>query len=231
MFLVGGSRTDSTRRPSGQNCWNSTSVTKALAMTSTENSKAIDSKFVQRGSWSDYLAICRLDHVIKHIFVVPGIVLALILRSSENGLTLRTFVFVMLSVSCSASANYVINEWLDRTFDRNHPHKSQRPCVAREMSPVLVYGEYAILAILGLLFGFISGPLTTVAAATLLICGVIYNVPPLRSKDVPFIDVLSEFNQQSDPFGFRLVNGRSKHAAAREYFVGLLDGGRLLDDD
>ena len=49
-----------------------------------------------------------------------------------------------------------------------------------------------LLSGLGIFFGFIAGPLTTVAAATLLICGVIYNVPPLRTKDIPFVDVLSE---------------------------------------
>jgi 4-hydroxybenzoate polyprenyltransferase len=161
-------------------------------MTSSDNSGMLNAPFIQRGSWSDYLAICRLDHFIKHIFVIPGIILALILRSSESVFSLRTFLFVMLSVSCSASANYVINEWLDRDFDRNHPHKSGRPCVARKMSPLLVYSEYAILSGLGIVFGFIAGPLTTVAAATLLICGVIYNVPPLRTKDIPFVDVLSE---------------------------------------
>ena len=161
-------------------------------MTSSENGKMPNVEFINRGTWSDYLAICRLDHFIKHIFVIPGIALALIFRSSETALTLRSFAFVMLSVSCSASANYVINEWLDRDFDRNHPHKSQRPCVAREMSSPLVYGEYALLGGLGIFFGVIAGPLTALAAVTLLVFGAIYNVPPLRSKDVPFIDVLSE---------------------------------------
>ena len=161
-------------------------------MTASGNSRAIDVGAIQRGTWSDYLAICRLDHFIKHIFVVPGIILALILRSSESALTLHSFIFVMLSVTCCASANYVVNEWLDRDFDRHHPHKSQRPCVARQLSPLLVYGEYALLAALGVFFGLVAGTLTAIAAATLLICGIIYNVPPLRSKDITYVDVLSE---------------------------------------
>jgi len=162
-------------------------------MTSSQNGKILGAKEVHdRATWRDYLAICRLDHFVKHIFVVPGIVLALLLRSSEGAFSLRTFIFALLSVSFSASANYVINEWLDRDFDRHHPHKLQRPCVVKDMSPYVVYGQYVILAGLSLFFGLVAGALTAVAAGTLLVCGIIYNVPPLRTKDVAFVDVLSE---------------------------------------
>ena len=156
------------------------------------NGTVISSQPSDRVTWRDYLSICRLDHFVKHIFVIPGIVLALVLRSSESALSVRTVIFALLSVSFSASANYVINEWLDRDFDRHHPHKLYRPCVAKELSPFLVYSEYVLLAGLGIVFGFIAGSLTALAALVLLVAGLVYNVPPLRSKDVAFVDVLSE---------------------------------------
>jgi hypothetical protein len=34
---------------------------------------------------ADYIAITRLDHATKHVFVLPGIILALLLRGSGAG--------------------------------------------------------------------------------------------------------------------------------------------------
>ena len=65
-----------------------------------------------------------------------------------------------------------------------------------------------MLAVLSVFFGLAAGPLTAVAACTLLVCGIIYNVPPIRTKDVPFVDVLSEFvnNPIRLVFGWSMVD-------------------------
>lgn len=49
-----------------------------------------------------------------------------------------------------ASANYVINEWLDREFDAHHPSKHHRKAVSLQLSPALVYVEYLAFAGVGL---------------------------------------------------------------------------------
>ncbi len=91
-----------------------------------------------------------------------------------------------------ASANYVINEWLDREFDRYHPEKSQRAAVQREMSGAVVLAEYAVLLVLGLALAALVNPTFLVAAVLLGVSGVTYNVGPVRTKDRIYVDVLSE---------------------------------------
>jgi 4-hydroxybenzoate polyprenyltransferase len=77
------------------------------------------------GKIADYIAIMRLDHATKHVFVAPGIILALLLRGSQVQFTVWPFIAGALI----ASVNYVINKWLDRDFDALHPTKSARTAV------------------------------------------------------------------------------------------------------
>src|SRR3546814_1877515 len=78
-----------------------------------------------RGGWRDYLAIARFDHTTKHVFIIPGIILAYALRPSLQPAATSIIVGFGSAVAI-ASANYVINEWLDREFDAFHPQKSAR---------------------------------------------------------------------------------------------------------
>ena len=144
----------------------------------------------------DYIRIMRLDHMTKHIFIVPGIVLAMLLQPSVTATLsinlISTLVIGFASAVCVASANYVINEWLDRDFDRFHPEKSQRAAVQREMSGAIVLIEYLILLGLGLGLALLVNTTFLWAAVLLAISGVTYNVQPMRTKDRIYGDVLSE---------------------------------------
>jgi 4-hydroxybenzoate polyprenyltransferase len=97
-----------------------------------------------------------------------------------------------LSAVAMASANYVINEWLDRAFDRFHPEKSQRAAVQREMSGWIVLAEWAVLLVLGLWLASLVNANFVLAAVLLAISGITYNVAPVRTKDRVYLDVLSE---------------------------------------
>ena len=59
-----------------------------------------------------------------------------------------------------------------------------------KLSYVLV--EYALLIVLGLVLAFCVNRLFTYMEIWLLIMGVLYNVKPVRTKDIPYLDVLSE---------------------------------------
>ncbi|MGH6905707.1 MAG: UbiA family prenyltransferase [Geminicoccaceae bacterium] len=142
---------------------------------------------------ADYIAIARPDHWIKHIFVLPGIVLAWVLVPEwASDLSLTTIALGLAAAAAISSANYVINEWLDATFDAHHPTKSLRPAVTKEMSSALVYLEYALLAALGLVAAAAVSQLCLIAAVLFLLSGLAYNVEPLRTKDRPILDVGSE---------------------------------------
>ena len=146
--------------------------------------------------FGDYLRIARFDHASKHVFIVPGIVLAVLLRGvpiegGEATLALHVLTGFVAAVFV-ASANYVINEWLDRDFDRFHPEKSQRAAVQREMNPRLVIAEYVLFLGIGLGLASLVNTSFLVASVLLAVSGVTYNVRPIRSKDRTYADVLSE---------------------------------------
>ncbi len=146
----------------------------------------------RRGRLGDYIAIARPDHWVKHVFILPGIVLAELLHRRPLGELVMPVAIGLASAALIASANYVINEWLDARYDRFHPIKSRRPAVARELSAPVVYLEYALLAVLGLALGWVVSKLFFAVSALFLLSGVLYNVSPLRTKDRVYLDVITE---------------------------------------
>jgi len=144
------------------------------------------------GTLRDYLALARFDHFTKHVFIVPGIVLAYLLRGGPPQFPVAQVILGLIAAICIASANYVINEYLDREFDKHHPTKSRRRAVERALRGNLVKLEWAAFTIVGLTCAWIGSTTLFVTACIFALQGIFYNVPPLRTKDKPYLDVISE---------------------------------------
>ena len=91
-----------------------------------------------------------------------------------------------------ASSNYVLNELLDGPNDLLHPEKRQRPVPSGRVRPALAYAEWLLLVAAGFALAISLNIYFFGAALSLWLMGIAYNVPPLRTKEWPYLDVLSE---------------------------------------
>lgn len=147
-----------------------------------------------QASLKSYVKIARPDHWIKNFFIMPGVVLAVILINKPTDI--KTFIIKLLigffATCFIASANYVINEWLDAEFDKFHPVKKNRPVVTDNLKLSLVMVEYAVCIIIGIGLSIFENAPFIWTEVVLLIMGVLYNVKPIRTKDIVYLDVISE---------------------------------------
>ncbi len=141
---------------------------------------------------SAYLSLARLDHWSKNIFVLPGVFLAYAIDSQVTEVDIFAICLAVFATCLAASANYTINEYLDRETDKHHPVKSQRASVQWELNPKVVTTQYVFLLLGSIFVAGLVNQGVVVAIAVLLVMGVLYNVQPARLKDVAFLDVLTE---------------------------------------
>ena len=140
-----------------------------------------------------YISIARPDHWIKNIFMLPGIIVAIIYAKPELNTELVINLLAGILATCLiASSNYVINEWLDAEFDQYHPVKKNRPSLVADLNPVIIYLEYALLALVGLSLSLVISPWFALTEAVFLMMGFMYNVKPFRTKEKAFLDVITE---------------------------------------
>ena len=154
--------------------------------------KSASSAMKLRHTARAYLAIARFDHCTKHVFIVPGIMLAYLLRGVHSNSLAISVGLGLITAICIASANYVINEWLDRDFDKFHPTKSQRFPVQKRLRKNIVFLEWAGFLSIGLACALAASKTMFLIAIIFALQGVVYNVPPIRTKDKPYVDVISE---------------------------------------
>ncbi len=140
-----------------------------------------------------HIQIARLDHSVKQIFILPGVVLAFTITSAhfDAGLA-RRIVVGFIAATLIACSNYVINEMLDAPYDRMHPTKKNRPAARGVVHFGWGYAQWILMMVAGLALGATISWGFVATGAVLWIMGCLYNIPPARTKELPYLDVLSE---------------------------------------
>jgi 4-hydroxybenzoate polyprenyltransferase len=140
-----------------------------------------------------HIEICRFDHSIKNVFVLPGVVVPLsVMPSLLNQRLIATILLAFVSITLVACSNYVINEVLDAPFDRLHPIKCKRPAALGVIHGGAAYAQWILMMVAGILIGIQISHAFALTALALWIMGCIYNIPPFRTKEVVYLDVITE---------------------------------------
>ncbi len=154
-----------------------------------------------------YLEALRLDRWPRSVAIIPGFMAALVLHPSQHaaaGSIPRMGILLILAFLLTwivSTANYIINEIADAPFDAFHPTKKNRPLVNGEISRVILMVFYALMVAVSLSLGMVFFSRNfNFSLAALLIAGLVYNVPPVRVKDIPFLD--STIESANNPIRF-----------------------------
>src|ERR1039458_3658984 len=140
-----------------------------------------------------HVAIARLDHSIKNLFVLPGVIVPLSVDPGlMNARLAAKLAWALVSITLVACSNYVINEVLDAPYDRLHPSKRNRPAALGLVNVPVAYAQWILMMVAGVAIGWTISRPFAVTALALWLMGCAYNIKPLRTKDVPYLDVLTE---------------------------------------
>jgi decaprenyl-phosphate phosphoribosyltransferase len=138
--------------------------------------------------------LLRPDHWFKNVFAAPGAIAAIALFRHDvvwSSLVWRIPVGIV-ALCLTASANYVLNALLDAASDRHHPTKRHRAIPSGAVSARTGWVLYGVVSVAGLGLSLLLGWRFAGSMLALWVMGLVYNVPPVRSKDKAYLDVLSE---------------------------------------
>ena len=138
---------------------------------------------VSGGHPLDYLRSFRPHHWIKNLLVFVPLIAA-----HETSLALYLMVAgLFLALSACASGTYLLNDILDRPYDRQHKTKRHRPVAAGKIAPLPAMGVGVTMVLAGLSGAFLLS--VTAGYFVLLYFGVTLAYS-LYFKRIIFIDVV-----------------------------------------
>ncbi|MCA9571383.1 MAG: UbiA prenyltransferase family protein, partial [Myxococcales bacterium] len=114
----------------------------------------------------------RLKQWAKQVFLVPALVFSG--EFLDPSAILRVLVAI-LSFSLLASAGYILNDYLDREADRQHPKKRFRPIASGDLPIPAAFALFAAAVVGGVALGWWLSPMFLVIAFTYLATTLSYS--------------------------------------------------------
>jgi decaprenyl-phosphate phosphoribosyltransferase len=147
---------------------------------------------------NSYLKAMRLERWPRSTAILVGSAALFVLdptllsRFGTAAIAVRIAGAFLLTWAVS-TANYIINEIADAPFDVHHPTKRDRPLASGAVRKgPLVFWAAAIGGLSLALARLLYSRTFFFALLALVLAGFAYNIKPVRTKDVPFLDSISE---------------------------------------
>jgi len=145
-----------------------------------------------------YLRALRLERWPRSAAIILGSAAFFFLHpdflASFRPLNIALFLGLSFLLTWGIStSNYIINEIVDAPYDIHHPGKRDRPLVRGEIrkAPFILLG-IGITAVAFAVAAVFFSRSFVLSLLALLAAGFAYNVKPVRTKDIPFLDAISE---------------------------------------
>jgi 4-hydroxybenzoate polyprenyltransferase len=154
-----------------------------------------------------YVDSLRLERWPRSLAIIPGFIAFFVLNPDALKEIDYFLLFVKLAVAfiltlLISTANYIINEIADAPYDAFHPSKKHRPLVNKKISIAILMALWFLMVLISLFtaYGFYKNVYFIMALVALLTAGILYNVPPVRMKDIPYLD--STLESANNPIRF-----------------------------
>jgi 4-hydroxybenzoate polyprenyltransferase len=161
----------------------------------------------RKSKFNLYVDSLRLERWPRSLAIIPGFIAVFVLNPQwvnpigDFNLVIKLVLAFILTLFISA-ANYIVNEITDAPHDAFHPSKKHRPLVNNQISSKVLMVLWLLLVIISIGCAYIvyKNIAFLLSLLALLVAGILYNVPPIRMKDIPFLD--STLESANNPIRF-----------------------------
>lgn len=144
----------------------------------------------------DYLRAMRIHRWPRSFSIIVGTVAALYITETAHNDYLIIGIKFLLGFFLTfliCMANYIINEIVDAPFDKYHPAKKSRPVASGSINIKILISLAVIYTLAAFTISYFYFSLKVLfSLIALLAMGFLYNIPPIRLKDIVYIDAISE---------------------------------------